>query len=116
MLSVTDKTDDSHCTVTIFGESKSTGETKKDFASFWGSLVVSHYSVPAEPKLDLQLRPDGWNATMGGSMVTAKGQKVAAIMTVLTGYGKMASVLAIFNDEKYANIVQTLIDQMKFER
>jgi len=61
--------------------------------------------------------PDnGWTAVAGGSLVDFQGNKAFAFLTVISGFGKSVSVLAILNDESFLPTFQTFVERMDIDK
>ena len=112
----TDKAEKTFCTVTIYGQNASLVNPELDFADKWYRYVVLPFKTETRPRTVTQARPDGWSAIVGGGLILVGGEKTAAILTVFRGFGKTASVLTVFNDEKYAESMQSFIDDLTFDK
>jgi hypothetical protein len=111
------KTTNAFCLLTVYPGTASTGSLQKDFANEWNEFVVKPFKADANPKTETQATPDGWQATVGGAQIELEGGiKAASILTVFSGFGKTASVLAIFNDESYLAQASALIDGIKLDK
>jgi hypothetical protein len=111
------KSTNAFCVLTVYASSPSDGSTQKDFAAEWNEFVVKPFKASANPKTETQPAPDGWQATVGGAQIDLdSGIKAAAVLTVFSGFGKRASVLAIFNEESYLAQVSGLIDGIKLDK
>src|SRR6266700_89661 len=88
------KTTNAFCILTIYGERPGTGDPQRDFANKWNELVVTPFKAESNPKTDSQSIADGWQAVSGGAQIDMSGVKALAVLTVVSGYGKTASVLA----------------------
>jgi hypothetical protein len=110
------KTANTFCVLSVYGLSPGTGDPRRDFSNNWKELVVTPFAAGAEPKTETLPAAEGWTATAGGSLIDMNGIKSAAILTVFTGYGKSASILAIFNDEAYSTQMQALVDSLKLDK
>ena len=104
------------CVLTVYGLSPGSGDPRRDFADKWKELVVTPFAAEDEPKTESQPAADGWTATAGGSLINMNGIKSAAILTVVSGYGKTASILAIFNDEAYSAQMQAFVSGVNLDK
>ncbi len=104
------------CIITVYGERPGTGDPGRDFANKWNELVVTPFKAESSPKTDSQTTADGWQAVSGGAQIEVEGVKSIAILTVLSGYGKTASILAITNDESYLPKIQAFLDGVKLDK
>jgi len=105
------------CLLTVYAGAQSAGSPEKDFVSAWNEFVVTPFKAGPSPNTQTQPAPDGWQAVIGGSNIELDGGiKAAAVLTVFSGFGKSASVLAIFNDESYSEHASALIDSIKLDK
>lgn len=105
------------CLLTVYAGAQSTGSPDKDFAADWEEFVVKPFKAGPGPKTQTQPAADGWQAVVGGSTIELDGGvKAAAVLTVFSGFGKSASVLAIFNDDSYSDRLSSLIDSIKLDK
>src|SRR5688500_16868284 len=88
------------CIITLHGVTPSSGSPASDFANEWNKLVVEPLKAEANPKTETELA-DGWTVTGGGAAVEIQGGKAFAFLTVLTGFGKTVSVVAVLNERSY---------------
>ncbi len=111
-----DKAGNTFCILTVYAATPSTGDPKRDFATKWKESVVTPFKAEAGPKTETQTAVDGWTATAGGSLIDMNGLKTAVILTVFSGFGRTASVLAIFNDESYSARMQAVVDSLRVDK
>ena len=103
------------CIITLYGAAPSAGSPSGDFTKEWNNLVVKTLQAAANPQTETELS-DGWTATAGGAAVDFQGGKAVAFLTVISGFGKTVSVLAVFNEQAYAAQVQAFIGSIKLEK
>lgn len=96
---------------------RSAGNPQKDFANGWNELVVKPFKAEANPKTESQTNPDGWKGTVGAATFeTDGGLKGIAILTVFSGFGKTAAILAVLNDEPYLAKVDAIVAGVKLDK
>ena len=110
------KTTNGFCILTIFKSNASAGTAQKDFANEWNGLLVKPFKADANPKTQTQSTPEGWQITVGAGEIEVDGAKSIALLTVFTGFGKTASILANLNDESYLAQVDAVISGMKLDK
>lgn len=110
------KATNAFCILTVYGERPGLGDPKLDFAAKWSEWAVKPLGAESNPQNDSQKTPDGWQVVSAASQVEFQGIKSVAILTVISGYGKVAGVLAIFNDQSYLAKVQTFLDTVKMDK
>jgi hypothetical protein len=117
VFSDVNKTTGAFCVLTIYASTPGAGTPKKDFANQWSDLVVKPFNASPDPKTQSQTGPDGWQITAGAAPVETEGSlKAYAVLTVFTGFGKTASVLALVNDESYLTKVSDLVAGIKLDK
>jgi hypothetical protein len=88
------------CIITLYGASPGSGNPQSDFANEWNKLVVQPLKGEANPETNTE-SADGWIVTGGGAAVEIQQGKSFAFLTVLSGFGKTVSVLAVLNERSY---------------
>jgi hypothetical protein len=69
----------------------------------------------AVPQTDTQ-NDDGWTLISGSSAVESEVGKAVAFLTVISGYGKTISILAVFNDPVYVKDVDNFIKAIDIDK
>lgn len=103
------------CVITVYASKASAGSPPKDFAWAWNELVVKPFKAEANPKTEMQ-SSDGWQAIVGGAAIEEKGTKAYAILTVFSGFGKTATVLAVFTDESFVAQLDAFTQSIKLDK
>ena len=88
------------CIITVYPSTASAGDAQQDFAKQWNDLVVKPFKPTADPKTQVQTA-NGWTSITAASQIESDGIKSAVMMTVVSGYGRTASILAILNNQEY---------------
>ena len=101
--------------ITVYASTASAGSPSKDFSKAWNELVVKPFKAEANPKTETQ-SSDGWQAIAGGSAFESEGAKAYAILTVFSGFGKTARVLAVFNDESLVAQLEAFTQSIKLDK
>jgi hypothetical protein len=109
------KTTNGFCVLTVYASTQSAGSSQKDFANQWNELVVKPFKAEANPKTETQ-SDDGWTSVSGATQIESEGIKSYLIMTVLSGYGKTASVYAILNDQAYLPQLDAFMASIKMDK
>jgi hypothetical protein len=102
------------CIITLYGATSGTGNPQNDYAKEWNNLVVQTVSAKGMPATNT-VSADGWTATSGGAEVEVQG-KALAFLTVISGFGKTVSVLAVFNNQAYMPYVLRFIGGIDLEK
>lgn len=111
-----DKTTNAFCILTIFGQTPGLGDAGKDFAVKWNEWAVKGLGAELGPPAGLQTTAEGWQVVSAASQVEFQGVKSVALLTVVSGFGKVAGMLAIFNDKAYLPKVQAFLDTLKLDK
>ena len=107
----------SYCVIAIYASTASAGPVQKDFATSWSRLVVGPFKAGAVPKTDIQSDPAGWQGAVGAAPIeTDAGLKGIAVLTVYSGFGRTASILAILNDESYLAKADAFVAGVKLQK
>src|SRR5580765_2058627 len=109
------KTTDSFCILTVYESMPSSGDAQKDFANVWNVVIVKPFKADANPKTETQTE-DGWTSVSGAAQIDADGVKSAVLMTVITGYGRTASVFAILNNQSYFPQIDAFMAGIKMDK
>ncbi|CAN5332286.1 hypothetical protein BH10ACI2_BH10ACI2_02930 [soil metagenome] len=112
-----DKTTNGFCILTVYASTQSSGDPQKDFANTWNDQVVKPFKAAPNPKTETQTDPQGWKGTVGAAQIkTEGGLEGYAVLTVFSGFGKTASILAILNNQSYLAKVDTLVAGVKLDK
>ena len=114
-LSEINRTTGVFCIITLHGATPGTGTADGDFKRAWKNLVVEPLKAQANPKTDTR-SAEGWTIVGGGSEVESEAGKAVAFLTVVSGFGKAISVLAVFNDPKYVEPVDAFISGLDVDK
>src|SRR5262249_29239077 len=115
VFSDVNKTTNGFCILTVYASTPSAGSPQKDFASKWNEFVVKPFKAEANPKTETQTA-EGWQVVAGAGQIEMEGLKAYAVLTVFSGFGKTASVLAILNDESYLAQTSAVIESIKLDK
>lgn len=115
VFSVIDQAKSNFCFITLYAAGASSGNAQSDFASEWKTRVVEPWKAEASPKTESA--PDnGWTGVAGGAQIDFQGNKAFAFLTVISGFGKSVSVLAVLNDDSYLAPVQAFIEKIDIDK
>ncbi|HXM34265.1 MAG TPA: hypothetical protein VN920_03690 [Pyrinomonadaceae bacterium] len=109
------KSTNGFCILTVYANKASAGSPEKDFANEWNELIVKAFKAEANPKTEIQTQ-DGWTSVAGAAQIEIEGGKSYVIMTVLSGYGKTASVYALLNDQSYLPQIDAFMASIKLDK
>ncbi|HUR99491.1 MAG TPA: hypothetical protein VMZ26_15610, partial [Pyrinomonadaceae bacterium] len=115
VFSQIDQAKGSFCFITLYAVGPTTGNPRQDFANEWKLRVVDPWKGEANPKTESE--PDnGWTVIAGGSSIDFQGNKAFAFLTVISGFGKSVSTLAVLNDESYLPKFQAFVERMDIDK
>ena len=103
------------CVITLYGATPGSGKPITDFTGEWNDLVVKPLKANANPQTETQTA-EGWTIIAGASAVDSEGVKGAAFLTVISGYGKVVSVLAVFNDQSYMSQIAAFVSGIEIDK
>ena len=115
VYSTTDKSTGGFCLLTVYPSTSSTGSPNSDFANAWNEKVVGPFKAQANPKTETQTE-DGWTSVSAASQFESDGASSAVMMTVISGYGRTASVLAILNNQEYLSQIDAFMTGIKMDK
>lgn len=103
------------CFITLYAAGATSGNAQQDFVREWKTRVVEPWKGEPNPKTETV--PDGgWTAIAGGGLIDFQGNKAFAFLTVMSGFGKSVSVLAVLNDEAFLPSFQSFIERMDIDK
>jgi len=103
------------CFITLYAASASSGNPANDFASEWNARVVQPWKGQPNPKTETV--PDGgWTAVAGGGPIDFNGNQAYALLTTVSGFGKMVSVLGVLNDDSYLPPLTAFVEHLDIDK
>lgn len=103
-----DKASGKFCLMHLYPSVSNSGTPSQDFAYLWKTLVQATFNAGGNPE---KQTTEGEDFTMisGGELIDFEGTKALALLTTVSGKGKVISLLAIMNDADYATDVQNFL-------
>jgi hypothetical protein len=90
------------------------GTPSQDFAFVWKTLVQDTFNSGGNPEKETT-QADGFTIIQGGELIDYEGTKALAMLTTVSGKGKVISLLTLMNDAKYADDVQKFLGGMDID-
>jgi hypothetical protein len=90
------------------------GTPSQDFAYVWKTLVQNTFKAGGNPEKETT-QAKGFTMIQGGELIDYEGTKAIALLTTVSGKGKVISLLAIMNDAKYSPDVQNFLGEMDID-
>lgn len=115
VYSDSDKTTGGFCLLTVYPSIASVGDPQKDFVIAWKEKVVTPFKAEGNPKTETQTQ-DGWTSVSSATQIQSDGITSAVVMTVVSGYGRTASILAILSNQEYLPQVDAFITGIKMDK
>jgi hypothetical protein len=106
-----DKSAGKFCMMFLYPSVTNHGTPTQDFALVWKTLVQDVFNAGRNPETQ-SVDSDGFTIISGGELIEFEGNKALAMLTTVSGKGKVISLLSIFNDAKYADDVQKFLSGM----
>ncbi len=107
-FSIIDKSAGKFCIMMLHPSITNHGTPSQDFAYVWKTLVRETFNASANPEKETT-ESDGFTINQGGELIEFEGNKALAMLTTISGKGKVISLLSIFNNAKYADDVQAFL-------
>jgi len=105
----TEKAKKTWCQIGIYKSISSKGSIESDFDSEWQLLVVQPYQIKEAPKSGGIQEAEGWKIKVGSGKFTFNNKEAKAILSVISGYNKEISIIAITNSQDYLPQIQDLL-------
>ena len=112
----TNQTTNAFCLLTINPTISSASTPQQDFVNAWSSFVVKPFKAPANPPTNTGTDRDGWQVTSGAAKIEMNGGNSYAVLSVISGFGKTTSVLAIYNDQSYAMQLDAFMQSITLDK
>ncbi|HEV7699533.1 MAG TPA: hypothetical protein VGO43_04840 [Pyrinomonadaceae bacterium] len=103
------------CILTVYPSAISGGNAQKDFSNEWNDLIVKPFKATSNPKSQTQT-VDGWTSVSGATQIESDGVKSAVLVTVISGYGRKATVFAILNNQEFYPQVDAFMTSIKMDK
>jgi hypothetical protein len=102
--------------IVLYGSDKSSGSPKNDFNSDWQRFIVRQLAIENTPEIEPSKSVDGWEIVIGGTAFKNEQGNSAVILNTFSGYGKMFSLAAIFNNQDDLPAIETFISSVKLKK
>jgi hypothetical protein len=108
--STSDEKAGTFCMITLVRSMPSTGSSRGDFDVIWKTLVADQLKTASKPQMGESGPKQGWMGEAGVAPFEVEGLKGSAMLTTLTGNGKVIGVLALTNSEGHAKDIEAFVD------
>jgi hypothetical protein len=106
-----------YCVLGVYRSKESSGNVQSDFTNEWQAIVVGPFKVTAAPKKEAVQEEDGWKVLLGtANFQDAGGGTSAVLLTAISGFGRVLSILVILNDQSYMPVVERFLDTVRLTK
>jgi hypothetical protein len=106
-----DKATNSLGIIMLYPSIDSSGDANDDFKYVWKQIVQNGFGASANPETETA-QDKGFTVINGGELIKYEGIQALAMLTVLSGKGKVISILTITNEQSYASATENLLDSL----
>lgn len=108
----TDNVKRTWCQIGIYSSTASKGSIEADFDSEWQILAANPYQIKEAPKSGGIQEAEGWKIKVGSGTFTFNNSDAQAILSVMSGNGRVVSILAINNSQDYMSQIKSLLESV----
>ena len=108
----TDNVKKTWCQIGIYRSTASKGSIEADFDSEWQLLIASPYNIQVAPKSGGIQEAEGWKIKVGSGTFSFNNSDAQAILSVISGYGRVVSIVAINNSPDYFSQIKSLLESV----
>ena len=109
---ISDEKAGTFCMITLLRSVPSQGNSKTDFDLVWKTMVADQFGPTSKPQRGESGLKQGWTGETGVAPFESEGMKGAAMLTTLTGNGRVVGVLALTNSEAHAKDIEAFVDRV----
>ena len=114
--SIINKGNGSWCRIGLIKSTVSKGSLEADFQSEWQELIVKNYAPTQAPQMIEDRDADGWKIRAGLAKFVFNQSEAITMLTVLSGFGRCASIVATTNSQDYLKDIQALLASVELIR
>jgi len=104
------------CLITLFKAVPGIGDSKKNFAAAWLTVVKEAVPVLKAPEMQPSNNPSDWAIEMGSAPFEKDGTKGVAVLVTVSGYGKMMNAMIITNSRAYESQITKFLESFSFAK
>lgn len=109
-----DKANGKFCIMMLYPSVTNHGTPSQDFTYVWKTLVQDSFNAGTNPEKETT-QVDAFTMIQGGELIDYEGTKALALLTTVSGKGRVISLLSIMNDAKYSPDVQNFLGGMDID-
>lgn len=110
---VVDQKAGTFCRIFIVKSTTSAGALDADFASEWKALIADNREMLTGPQVTDAAAEDGWQVKAGVGTFAFNGGVSIAMLTSVSGHGRVASVVVMTSSEAYLPAVQAFLGSIE---
>ncbi len=111
VYSTMNKSTNKFCLIMLYPSIQSNGNAEDDFKYVWKQLVQDAFKASGNPEKETA-ELAGFTMIQGGELIDYEGTKALAMVTILSGKGRVISLISIMNDAGYTNDIQAFFEGM----
>ncbi len=113
---VVDQKAGTYCRIFIVKSTISEGSLDADFASEWKLFISNNREMLTGPQLTDAAERDGWKVKAGVGTFSFDGGVSIGMLTSISGYGRVASVVMLTSSEAYLPAIQAFLGSIEMVR
>lgn len=113
---VVDQKAGTFCRIFVVKSTTSAGALDEDFASEWKALIADNREMLTGPQVTDAAAEDGWQVKAGVGTFAFNGGVSIAMLTSVSGHGRVASVVVMTSSEAYLPAVQAFLGSIEMVR
>jgi len=115
-ISTEDKAKGTYCLINLFKSVPANGDAKKNFDSAWQTVVKSVVNPTAAPQMLPSNNKEDWQAEGGFAPFEKDGEKGAAVLLTLSGYGRMVNILVLTNTTDHEPTITAFLESVSVKK
>ncbi len=108
----TDNKKKTWCQIGIYRSIASKGSIEADFDSEWQLLAATPYKIEGAPKSGGIQEAEGWKIKVASGTFSFNESNAQVILSVMSGYGRAVSIMAINNSQNYMPQIRDLLESV----
>jgi hypothetical protein len=109
----TDPSNGSYCQIAIVRSTASKNDLNADFDSEWNELIVKSYKDTQPATITDATEQDGWQVKAGVTTFAFDNGTSIAMLTTISGYGRVTSVIAVTSSADYMPAIQAFLGSVE---
>lgn len=113
---VVDQKAGTYCRIFVIKSTTSEGSLDADFAMEWKRFISDNREMLTGPEVTDAAERDGWQVKAGVGTYAFSGGVSIGMLTSISGYGRVASVVVLTSSEKFLPAIQALLGSIEMVR